>query len=362
MDKHEELNETFDSDETSEVVSNKAGKKRLGVAVGVALVVAAVVSLSIGIGTRMGSSSSRRQPSSSSGAGSLRGESLPPSPSPVSETLTETLTVAPTTPRCPMRTPPPPLPGKKGVCLRLQDDLTSSAAWTVTVPLLESLNPSWNYSWGLDRIQAQPSNVTWLPMAWGAWQLDALERKLQESVKSSDSMVLGFNEPDQAEQSNMEVSHALAAWPHLEALDKPLVSPSAAKPLGQWMQKFMDQADAKCLRIDWIGVHWYGNPNFEAFRSQMIAVHQRYGNRPLLLTEFAVADWQATTTAENRFSKEQVLAFARQAIPWLEETEWIAGYAWFPFEITLAQGTSSALWDESGTLTALGRYYASVGV
>ena len=56
---------------------------------------------------------------------------------------------------------------------------------------------------------------------------------------------------------------------------------------------------------------------------------------------------------------QQVLAFMKEALPWLEEQEWIVGYAWFPFPITSSHGTSSALFDLNGNLTACGEFYAN---
>jgi hypothetical protein len=42
------------------------------------------------------------------------------------------------------------------------------------------------------------------------------------------------------------------------------------------------------------------------------------------------------------------------------EQDWIAGYSWFSFKSSSPAGTSSALFDENGNITTLGRYYASV--
>ena len=50
----------------------------------------------------------------------------------------------------------------------------------------------------------------------------------------------------------------------------------------------------------------------------------------------------------------------KETLPWIEAQNWIAGYAWFSFETHQPEGTSSALFDKQGKLTACGRYYASV--
>jgi Glycosyl hydrolase catalytic core len=173
--------------------------------------------------------------------------------------------------------------------------------------------------------------------------------------------IIGFNEPDQKEQSNMKVKEAFDSWSRLEETGLPLISPSAAKPLGPWMKKFMIKIEEECRRVDWIGVHWYGPAVFSKFTKQMREIHAKFGRRPLLLTEFAVADHKSELRGYNRYNHSEVLEFMKLAIPWLEEQDWIAGYAWFSFKQSKLKGSSSALFDEdNGQLTALGRFYASV--
>jgi Glycosyl hydrolase catalytic core len=53
----------------------------------------------------------------------------------------------------------------------------------------------------------------------------------------------------------------------------------------------------------------------------MESLHNLY-QRPLLVTEFAPADWSATTVAGHKLTEESVLAFMKQALPWLETTTW----------------------------------------
>jgi Glycosyl hydrolase catalytic core len=65
-----------------------------------------------------------------------------------------------------------------------------------------------------------------------------------------------------------------------------------------------------------------------------------------------------------QFNTQQVLDFMKNVVPWLEQQEFVAGYAWFDYSLlpTDAVGTTSALYDgiTSLELTALGRFYASV--
>lgn len=266
-------------------------------------------------------------------------------------------------PACsPIRPTPQPLRGKKGAAFTMRAE-GQPGSWVENLPKLLLLIPYWSHSWGLTLIDAQPGTVEFLPMAWGGNTPANLQQSLQQVFPHIASgkvkHLLGFNEPDSAEQANMRVSVALDLWPLMESANVSLVSPSCVQPTGDWMTSFIANATQTCKRVDWIGVHWYGGANFASFTSRMTEVYKTYG-RPLLITEFAVADWTATTVGNNRYSRASVLSFMKEALPWLEAQSFIAGYAWFSFDVTTPQGTSSALFNDKGNLTAAGRFYASV--
>jgi hypothetical protein len=261
---------------------------------------------------------------------------------------------------CAKHPTPAPLPGKKGVAFTLRPE-GQKGSWIENLPKVEALNGYWNYNWGAYRIDAQPMDMEFTPMIWGPWFVPEFiqDHVLPQIQSRRAKRLLGFNEPDKQNQANMSVDQAIDFWPQLEETDLSLVSPSCVDPLGAWMEEFMSRVVELCYRVDWIGVHWYGGPNVNSFKTKMQAVYEKYG-KPILITEFAPADWSATTVQNNRHSAETVLNFAKEAIPWLEEQPWVMGYAWFSFEIDRPEGTSSALFNLDGTLTPLGQYYASV--
>lgn len=82
--------------------------------------------------------------------------------------------------------------------------------------------------------------------------------------------------------------------------------------------------------------------------------------KPLIITEFAAADWGAISIDDNMYTSAEVLKFAKEIIPWLEETDWILGYSWFSFDWDSPQGWISALFDSNDTLTPLGQFYRSI--
>lgn len=274
------------------------------------------------------------------------------------------------------------LPGKRGACFALRDPAKNKIETSEqNLPKLQKLQPYWNYSWGADLVTRQKdfTSSEFVPMIWGKPKsAEALRKSLQEKVvpRIKDGTVkhlLGFNEPDAVGQADMPYMKAIELWPILMELGVPLCSPSCANPFGSvndnstqgvagtWMADFMKEADKRGYRVDYIGVHWYGSPQAEPFKKRMRQIYEKYGRRPLLITEFAPADWKTGGDIHKHSHKPAaVLKFMKEVLPWMEEQDWIAGYAWFSFKIDSPQGTSSALFDEAGNLTACGRYYRSV--
>ena len=276
-------------------------------------------------------------------------------------------------------------PGKKGACYALKGPKGQA-----NLKQVEFLKPAWNYAWCTGKSDDQPDTIEFVPQVWGGAKTEEmfkerLERDIVPHIKAGTCQrLLAFNEPDKKEQSNMKVEDCLRLWPMLEELGVPLCSPSCANPMGcakkrhatkdddacnqgvsgSWNTDFFQGVQKHGYRCDYLGVHWYGGPSFPAFQKRMLDIYESQGSKyPLLLTEFAVADWTALgkKAADNRYTRAQVLDFMKKALPWMEKQDWIAGYAWFPYNPACApQGTCSALFSADGKPTALGRYYASV--
>jgi hypothetical protein len=260
--------------------------------------------------------------------------------------------------------PLPPLPGKKGACFLLRDP-GQAGSYDENMPKVIALKPSWNYSWGSRRVAVQPSNIEFVPMIWGAYDQVKLDKKILDDIMpqiitGQAKRLLTYNEPDSPNQAGMPVSKAIEFWPTIESLGLPLVGPAPVQSVGNWITSFIAEVDNQCLRMEHVGVHWYAEPNPQAFKNRMISVYSQLGQRPIMLTEFAVADWSASTVEENKYSQDDVLAFMKEVLPWLEAQKWIVGYAWFSFKESFPAGSSSALFDLQGSLTPLGLFYATV--
>jgi O-glycosyl hydrolase len=175
-------------------------------------------------------------------------------------------------------------------------------------------------------------------------------------------LLFGFNEPDHVDQSNLTVDAALEAWPNLQGIATELVSPSCAQPQDVWMQNFMAAADKSTLQVDSVGFHHYGSPDPQDFIGLLERVHGIYG-RPIWVTEFAAADWQAKEGGPtNRYTEQQMIDFMQAVCKFMEETSWIRGYAWYPWGKPGAGGplSASSFFDAEGKLTNVGQAYAEL--
>ncbi|MFH6768599.1 glycosyl hydrolase [Gaetbulibacter aquiaggeris] len=222
-----------------------------------------------------------------------------------------------------------------------------------------ALKAHWMYSWGRVLAEEVPENVEFVPMFWGKGSVtdENIAATKQLVADGKVKYVLGFNEPDGAEQANMSVDEAIALWPKLEELGVPLGSPATVGPTNAWMTEFMTRADELGLRIDFVTVHSYGGANALSFINKLKETHEAY-NRPIWVTEFAVADWNATTPENNRYTNAEVIRFMQEATQAMNSIEWVIRYSWFDGQN--APLATSGLFDAEGNITALGEVYAAI--
>ncbi len=188
----------------------------------------------------------------------------------------------------------------------------------------------WYYNWRADQMWhagGQRRTVEFVPMIHSAADI---KKPIQSSRRPR--ALLGFNEPDGStgnHQAGMSVAKAVALWPQLEARGLRLGSPATTQDgtLGRnsWQRQFMNEVQARGLRVDFMAVHYYSsNGDVAAFRNWLIAVHREY-RRPIWVTEFAYIDWnrpRGATFAANA-------AFAKNAIAMMDTLPFVERHAWF---------------------------------
>ena len=223
-----------------------------------------------------------------------------------------------------------------------------------------ALQPFWYYTWGTPMPSPSPQNCEFVSMFWGAANVTSqnIAAVQQLAAQGSVKYVLGFNEPDQSGQSNMTVSQALALWPQLQSIGLPLGSPAVSWPTVQWFTDFMDSVAAEHLRVDFICVHMYVGTDDVSFVQTLQQVYNQY-HLPIWVTEFATADWNATTPAGNMYTAADAMGFMQRLLPQLDSLSYVHRYSWFSGDPTSAQLWPSALIATNGSLTTLGAWYAN---
>src|ERR1700754_4208511 len=244
--------------------------------------------------------------------------------------------------------------GKKGA------DFSTNMAYGTWNGDIVALKAFWYYTWGTLLPSPSPQNCEFVSMFWGASNVTPanISAVQQLKVQGKAKYVLGFNEPNRSDQSNMTVSQALALWPQLESIGLPLGSPAADWPTRQWIYDFLDSCIAEKKRVDFICVHMYVGTDDNGFVQTLQDLYNKY-HLPVWITEFATADWNASTPSANAYPPDQVLAFMKRLLPKLEGLSFVQRYSWFSGDPKGPQLWSSALIDANGNLTTLGSYYAS---
>lgn len=225
---------------------------------------------------------------------------------------------------------------------------------------LRSLKAGWYYSWASAyTIATSPEFVPMVFSIRALLQQDAIGNVTRQLPETKARHLLGFNEPDHPGQANVSVDEAIRLWPHLQSTGLRLGSPGTANAAGPWLDQFMTKAKKANLRIDFITMHRYASPNVESFLAKIRDLHAKY-EKPIWVTEFAVADWAATPSRPSRYTGLEIRSFMRGAVAGMRTMPFVERFAWktrSPFDPVMG---ASALYHTDGRLTATGRLYASL--
>lgn len=218
-------------------------------------------------------------------------------------------------------------------------------------PGLGWLNVLWWYDWNLDQSSSRDleyiairQNQYWpsLSQNWRALGINTL---------------LGYNEPDQANQANMSVSTAISDWGDLLATGLRVGSPATSDGgPNSWLIPFVSQADAAGLRVDFVATHYYQshNPADPAgCAAQMYNFLLNIWNnthRPIWVTEWNNgANWTDSQWPPPTYAQQQ--ACVQAMVNMLETTPFVERYALYNWvEDTRSLVTSSNTVTPAGTV------------
>jgi hypothetical protein len=230
------------------------------------------------------------------------------------------------------------------------------------------LELNWAYNYDDHTSTSLPPAVNYVPMIYAAQYYEPLSdgqaRDSSWLASAQPNYIMTYNEPDNTAAgggSNTSTNDVIGAWPQIQALNLPIVSPATANTFGSWMYSFYIMIAASNYRVDYTAVHQYVPPNAGSLMSQLQSAYNTWG-RPVWLTEFSPVDWSHTQSWSENDDYNFLAEFMWQA----EAQDWLKRYAIFPFS-----GTNSASpWVDNGytgtffladgaTLSPYGELYAT---
>jgi hypothetical protein len=256
---------------------------------------------------------------------------------------------------------------KPDVATLSKQGIASSKYLTSDPAKLHKLNVSWAYDWSWRRPPRHTRGVQWVPMVWGAGAVTrhVISALTADRRRGRATYLLGFNEPDDASQSNMTPVQAADLWPWLESTGLQLGAPAPAVPDDGWLAHFMKLAGARHLRIDFLAVHVYQdftNPKAVGeLKRLLLSLNAKY-HLPIWVTEIGTIDLRARGIyMEHAATYARAKRYMYAVTALLNSLPFVARYAWFTDDgwDTPAWRVSS-LFNGRNQLTRMGRAYAQV--
>lgn len=181
------------------------------------------------------------------------------------------------------------------------------------------------------------TGMEYVPMVWGTQYIG--------QALAPSSTVLGYNEPQAPDQSDMAPQLGVSLWPQVESAAKAAEIGKIASPAADiiWANEFVTLCSG--CQVDYIAVHSY--PTSLSGLQSFVQAFEIF-NKPIWVTEFAC---QGCSLAQQE-------AFMKAAVPWLESDSHIMRYAWYS-EPDAANSSNQSLLIGS-ELTPLGQIYVNL--
>jgi autotransporter-associated beta strand protein len=217
------------------------------------------------------------------------------------------------------------------------------------------LNVNWWYDWNLD--QSSSRDLEYVAIRQNQYWPGLSQNWQSLGINT----VLGYNEPDQANQANMSVSTAISAWGDLLGTGLRVGSPATSDGgPSTWLIPFVSQADAAGLRVDFAAIHYYQSHNpadASGCASQMYSFLLNLWNnthRPIWVTEWNNgANWTDSQWPAPTYAQQQACIAAMTAM--LESTPFVERYALYNW----VEDTRSLV-TSSNTVTLAGTTYSNL--
>ncbi|KAI0668276.1 glycosyl hydrolase catalytic core-domain-containing protein [Trametes maxima] len=195
------------------------------------------------------------------------------------------------------------------------------------------------------------------PTLWGGDQDKITDFENTVGKKGYGTIILGFNEPNEQGQANLDPVTAASLWvQHIEpkrSFGYNLASPAvSSRPNGQqWMQNFL-QSCSGCS-IDYIALHWH-DTDVNKLKDYLTQYHNTFG-KPILLTEFSFQNFNGGAQP----TQSEVFSNMTAALKFFDANDWILAAC--PFGFLKGVTGPNALQNPDGTPSALGKLVINDG-
>jgi Glycosyl hydrolase catalytic core len=219
--------------------------------------------------------------------------------------------------------------------------------------LFDQTKINWAYNWG-QTSDGLPDGFDYVPMLWGSKATSTWDQNVQTAIDSGSQYILGFNEPDNGGQANMDAGTAASLWrQYMEPyscsayLGAPAVT-NGGPPMGlAWLKDFLGQC-SDCT-IDFVPIHWYDSAtNIDYFKNYVQDAYTAGGQRPIWITEFGFVSG----------SEEDINNFFAEILPWLDSLDYVDRYSHFMADNN--QGLLPLVASSGNVLSNIGGTYNTI--
>jgi hypothetical protein len=249
-------------------------------------------------------------------------------------------------------------PKKRGVCLPMSNDNWPNQVTRLNVGWFHSGDSKFPVCLPQCVDPRSPSAPDFVPSF--ATPPQFTKQKFAGFLRNVDRLrvqnLLTFQDPD---VQGLSVNQALDLWLDLEDTGLRLGSPVVANPLGDWLKRFLDEAQQQGLRVDFLAVQGLGPNKGEAFLRLLDKLNVTY-KLPIWITNLAVVDRKASAEQRSRYTEEDVRRFMELVVPVMNTLNYVERFAWRSVDSQDPQMGTSALFNEDGSLTQLGHLYAGL--
>ncbi len=254
---------------------------------------------------------------------------------------------------------------KKGICVNTRD---MGAAVDPA-----DLNLGWYYNWGTQSFKESGYknnkfyNLEFVPMIYGEPTKD-YETIFKQVNAQGYKYLLGFNEPDLKNESNIQASTAASRWTNYFVplkgslrLGSPAISTASPLVESSWWDTYWNTLSASDKNnTSFVAVHrYYEYYNAETAYEFLMLIDETYSKyrKPIWVTEFAL--WRFDINSADAKKAEEFLKIVCKG---LNERSYVERYSWFCPDINSPEASSSALFNYStGALSNIGKIYAQIG-